>query len=184
MKFVISAVMAAAALISTPALAQSEKFSGPRVEARVGFDHVNADVNAGKNTGRIDANGVAYGIGVGYDIAVLPRIVAGATLAVDFPTSDGSFRSVKLDAKRDLSATARLGYVLGDSLLVYGQAGYSNQRYGRSYIGTSVEEGLRYGGGVELAVTRHTFVKADYITTEYNKGLATHRGLVSAGLRF
>jgi outer membrane immunogenic protein len=169
MKFVIPAIaLAAAALVSTPAMAQSEKFTGPRAEARVGFDHVNVDTNRG----RVDANGVTYGVAVGYDVALAPRIVAGVTLGVDGSSADGSIgNAVKVDAKRDLNATGRLGYVLGDSVLVYGQGGYSNQRYGFRN-GHTTAEGLRYGGGVEVAVTDHTFVKADYLVTEYDRDLA------------
>jgi outer membrane immunogenic protein len=181
MKFVIPAIaLAAAALVSTPAMAQSEKFTGPRAEARVGFDHVNVDTNRG----RVDANGVTYGVAVGYDVALAPRIVAGVTLGVDGSSADGSIgNAVKVDAKRDLNATGRLGYVLGDSVLVYGQGGYSNQRYGFRN-GHTTAEGLRYGGGVEVAVTDHTFVKADYLVTEYDRDLASHKGLLSAGVRF
>jgi outer membrane immunogenic protein len=181
MKLITSALaLAASALLATPALAQSETFTGPRAEVRVGFDNVNLDTSRG----RVDADGVTYGAALGYDVALAPRVVTGVTLGIDGSSADGKIGSAtSVNAKRDLNATARLGYVLGDSVLVYGQAGYSNQRYGFRN-GTTTAEGLRYGGGVEVAVSKNAFVKGDYIVSDYDDNLKAHKGLVSVGLRF
>ena len=57
-KFLIAALLGATA--ATPALAQdAAPFTGPRVEALVGYDNVKGDGG--------HRNGVTYGAGLGYD---------------------------------------------------------------------------------------------------------------------
>lgn len=178
MKKVILAAMALAGIaISAPAMAQD--FTGPKVEARVGFDHLNIDTTKG----RIDANGVTYGVAVGYDVQVVPHVIAGVELALDNSSADRSIKAIgAADAKRDFEASARLGYALGP-VLAYGKLGYSNQMIGFNAKNT-VAGGLRYGGGVEVAVTKHVYVKGEYRTTKYDAATTSHQGLFAVGVRF
>ncbi len=178
MKTFISAILLSAVAFASPAMAKD--FTGPRVEARVGFDNLN--IEAAK--GHVDVDGVTYGVAAGYDVRVLPRVIAGVEVGLDNSSADRSVTGVlAADAKRDFEASGRLGYVLGDSVLVYGKLGYSNQMIGLNGKNT-IAGGLRYGGGVEVAVTEHVYVKGEYRTTKYDTATTSHQGLVAVGFRF
>jgi outer membrane immunogenic protein len=178
MKKIIFAAMALTGMVAAaPAMAQD--FTGPKVEARVGFDHLNIDAAKG----HVNADGVTYGVAVGYDVQVLPHVITGVEVALDTSSADGSIKAVgAANAKRDIEASARLGYALGP-VLVYGKLGYSNQMIG--WNGKNiVAGGLRYGGGAEFALTKHLYVKGEYRTTKYDAATTSHQGLVAVGLRF
>src|SRR3546814_1363560 len=55
-------------------------FTGPRVEGLIGYDHVGAGSDIDNDNGRDDqsVDGLLYGLGIGYDIAV-----GGAVLGVE-----------------------------------------------------------------------------------------------------
>jgi outer membrane immunogenic protein len=147
----------AAAFAATPALASD--FAGPRIEVTAGAD----DVTRG-----VDPTDVTYGAGLGYDLQ-FGRVVAGVEATVD-----------NVFDRRDLGVGARLGYVVNDTVLLYGKAGYSNWRQvaGRS------TEGLRLGGGLELNVAGPVYAKAEYRYTDFEGNLGRHGGLVGVGIRF
>jgi outer membrane immunogenic protein len=185
MKKIFALALAAATMTAAPAMAQD--FTGPRVEARVGMDSAKLNANAAS------ASGLTYGGAIGYDIAVSPNVRLGATAALDSSTSDTQFAGLlRADAKRDIELGARLGYVVSPSTLVYGMAAYTNQRIGYSLdtktgnvgIGHQTAEGYRVGGGVELAVTKHTFVKGEYRYSDYGSDVRSNQGLVGVGFRF
>jgi len=52
--------------------------------------------------------------------------------------------------------------------------------------GTNINyEGVRYGGGVEFAVTGNTYISAEYQRSEYEDGLGGRdAGVVGVGFRF
>ena len=178
MKKIITVVALAVATLATPAMAQT--FTGPRVEARVGATHLNVDTAKG----RIDADGVTYGVAVGYDKQVLPRVIVGVDLAVDNTSSDKTVRGAfAADSKRDFEASARLGYAVLDNVLVYGRLGYSNEIIGLNFRNTTAG-GLRYGGGAEFALSKHLYVKGEYRTTNYDSTTVSHQGLAAVGFRF
>ncbi len=74
-----------------------------------------------------------------------------------------------------IGAGLRLGYVVNDSVLIYGRAGVVRSRFNSNYQfgGVSVDQdddldGVRFGGGVEFAVGEKTHVRFDYTQTEYD----------------
>ena len=89
---------------------------------------------------------------------------------------DPSGRKYSVEKKATVGASLRAGYVVGDSVLVYGRAGLVNSWFDNDYEvgGNSVsptvsKTGLRFGGGIEFALTDRTRMRLDYTRTSYGK---------------
>lgn len=193
-KLILAALLTGAA--ATPAFAQDAtdgRFSGPRVEAIVGYDPTKDD-----GEGRDCA---VYGIGAGYDIrsgnvvfgvgaeaskSTIDQCVTGAVVAGD---------ELCVEAGRELTIGGRLGVVAGSNALVYGHAGYTNARVDVDYDnGTNAPnafesqssnlDGVRVGGGVEFGLGRSAYAKAEYRYSNYEQGFDRHQVVGGIGLRF
>ncbi|SHL38157.1 uncharacterized protein, PEP-CTERM system associated [Roseovarius marisflavi] len=73
-----------------------------------------------------------------------------------------------------IGAGLRLGYVVNDSVLLYGRAGVVRSKFNTEYQfgGVSVDQndnlnGIRLGGGVEFEIGKKTNVRFDYTHTDY-----------------
>ncbi|HKT15978.1 MAG TPA: porin family protein [Allosphingosinicella sp.] len=191
-KLVLIAAMTAAS--ATPALAQpAAPFTGPRVEGVVGWDR------AGRN-GVGNNDGIAYGVGAGYDFQLGGAVVGVEGEAAD-ATTDRCAGGVSVPgdelcfkAKRDLYVGARVGGVIGDRTLLYAKGGYTNARFGLDYddgatgagnfkSGTNLD-GFRVGAGVERGIGRNSFVKAEYRYSNYQQGFDRHQVVTGVGVRF
>ncbi|HTH28458.1 MAG TPA: outer membrane beta-barrel protein [Sphingobium sp.] len=165
-------VAIAAATISAPALAQSDggEFTGPRLGVTSGYDKMQ------------DKDGATYGVAAGYDVAVTPKVRAGVEVGLADSTTDFG----TTDASRDVSASARLGYVVNPRLMAFGKVGYASSRFEDSATRAgAAQEGVRYGGGVEVSPSQRTYVSAEYQRTEYGAGLGGRdAAMVGVGLRF
>ena len=161
MNRILTVALAATAFVATPALAQEAtpaSFSGPRVGAHIG----------GAGTSMFNFGGFAYGAEVGYDFQT-----GGAVLGITAEIQDVA------DADRDLSLTGRVGGVVGNKVLLYGLAGYTNVKaYGLSV------DGFRLGLGAEMAVGSKGFVKVEQRYSNYQYDLDLHQSLIGAGIRF
>lgn len=85
------------------------------------------------------------------------------------------------DIDRSASARGRLGFVLADSVLLYGTAGgaWANATLERNYDnagGQTIRDdtdrsltGVVYGGGAELALGQRWSVKAEYLKTDFEE---------------
>jgi outer membrane immunogenic protein len=169
MKTVIFAALAAAA-VSAPAFAQdAASFTGPRAGVTLGYDKM-----AGED-------GFAYGVSTGYDLAVTPNVTFGPEVAL----SDTTTTLVPgAEISRDLSASVRLGYILTPRVLAFGKVGYATTRFEVAGLGSTNLEGVRYGGGVEFAVTGNTYISAEYQRSEYEQNASRDAGVVGIGFRF
>lgn len=175
----IRIVLAAAAALMAVAPAAAADFTGPRIEARVGADSV--EVANG-----VDAKGVTYGLGLGYDFNLLPGVVAGVEATAAKSSADGTFAGIKGEAKTDFEAGARVGVPLGNAL-VYGRVAYAHSRFGVrvNNVGTSTnEDGYVLGGGVEFAVSNNIYLKAEYNRTDYGNDLNRTKLVGGVGFRF
>ncbi|MCB4859105.1 porin family protein [Sphingobium sp. RSMS] len=171
MKTVIFAALAAAA-VSAPAFAQdAAPFTGPRAGVTLGYDKVGGE------------EGFSYGVSTGYDLAVAPRITFGPEVSFSDSTADDNFG---IDVSRDLAASIRLGYVVTPRVLAFGKVGYATTRFEDTVEGDFGNlEGVRYGGGVEFAVTGNTYISAEYQRTEYEADFGGRdAGVVGIGFRF
>lgn len=156
MKKVIIALglMLASCTAATPALAN--QFGGVYGQGTVGYEDIR------------NRDGVTYGANAGVNVPVGDAIVGVEA------TVDNVF-----DRDRELGASARVGYTFGNTL-VYGEAGYTNYRdtFSREL------DGLRLGGGLELNLSKNTFISAEYRYTDFEGNLGKHAGLIGLGLRF
>lgn len=163
MKKTLFVAAAAATLVATPALANP--FTGVRAEVTAGVDDVTSQVRARD----IDLTDVTYGAGVGFDAELYNNVIVGVEANID-----------NVFDRRNVGASARLGYVIRDAVLVYGKVGYANWKQT-----TSTElEGLRLGGGVEANIAGPVYGKVEYRYTDFARGVGQHGALVGVGVRF
>jgi outer membrane immunogenic protein len=154
-KMFVTLALAVAACSATPALAN--EFGGVYGQGTVGYEDV------------MNRDGVTYGANAGVNIPVGDAIV-GVEATVDNVFDD----------EREIGASARLGYTFGNTML-YGEAGYTNYRD----VFSRELDGLRVGGGVELNLSKATFISAEYRYTDFDNSRAgKHAGLIGLGIRF
>jgi outer membrane immunogenic protein len=192
MKKIIIAALAASAL-AAPALAQdAAPFTGFRLEGLVGYDNLK-----GNGGGR---DGVAYGVGAGYDFQL-----GGAVLGIEGEAMDSSTKGCETafltttdricaNAKRDLYAGARVGVAVAPSTLLYAKAGYTNARVRVNYTDPTTPansfsaadnlDGVRVGAGVEQKLGTNLYAKAEYRYSNYEAGIERHQVLGGIGFRF
>lgn len=191
MKKGIALLLAAgsAVALTVPAAAQDDErtFTGPKVEALVGYDSTRpgstVDIdNADDLDQSID--GVTYGFGAGYDYD-LGSMVIGAEgeymrseAQTEFDTTGFTTYGVSnIDAGRDLYLGARVGVKATPRTLVYAKAGYTNAKMNvlATDNTTDVEtdlnlDGWRAGVGVEQQVAGKVYVKGEYRYSQYQEG--------------
>lgn len=153
----IAAALATAAM-AAPAYAND--FTGARVEVTAGVDDA---IN------NVDVTDVTYGATVGVDFPVGESVTLGVEANVD-----------NVFDRRDVGASARVGYVVADNVLAYGKAGYANYKdaFSREL------DGLRLGGGFEVNVSDNTFVGAEYRYSDFQSNAGKHGVFARLGLRF
>ena len=191
--YLLAALLAGVA--TTPAMAQdTAPFSGPRVEGIVGYDTTDVE---GENS-----DGVAYGVGVGYDFQARGGAVFGVEAEASDSTVDECVNDVDVvgdqlcaKAGRDLYIGGRVGAAVSPNMLVYGKAGYSNARVGLDYEdGTSSDaldfdegenlDGIRVGAGLEFALGPNSYAKTEYRYSNYEQGFDRHQVVAGFGFRF
>ena len=187
----ISAVLAASlAAAASPALAQevNSTFTGPRVEALVGYDITRAGSTVDNDIDEDDdesIDGLLYGVGVGYDIAV-----GGAVIGIEGEWVDGTAKTEytqtgdfegfglgSVETGRDLYVGVRAGILATPTTLVYVKGGYTNARFnvlasdGETELSQNFDtDGWRLGAGAEVALAENMFVKAEYRYSNYSEG--------------
>jgi outer membrane immunogenic protein len=190
-KYLLAALVASA--VATPAFAQDRApFTGVRVEGIAGWDR--------PNVSNSHANGVVYGVGAGFDFQT-----GGAVLGIEGEASDstsdkcvGGFAAAgdRLCSKagRDLYVGGRIGGLVNPTTLIYAKAGYTNARISANYTAATGGtgsfrsrdnlDGVRVGAGVEHAVGRNAFVKAEYRYSNYEQDVDRHQVVAGFGFRF
>lgn len=185
MRKLVVATLLAGTAVASPALAQDTgpTFTGPRVEAILGYDHVGAGSDVDNNNGRDDQSidGLLYGVGAGYDINL-----GSAVVGVEGEYTDSTAKSDRFDLTdqfgfgrvsqgRDLYVGARAGILANPNTLVYVKGGYTNTKL-NVLAGDTDEttdtafklDGWRIGGGVERAINQNTFAKVEYRYSKYD----------------
>jgi outer membrane immunogenic protein len=186
MRKILVALVATSAF-ATPVLAQSANptFTGPRVEATLGYDHTGAGSSVSNNNGRDDQkiDGLLYGGGIGYDIATSSNVVLGAEAELtgstaksdrnDY-TSDFGFGRVKQG--RDIYVGARAGYIVAPTTMLYVKGGYTNAKLNVLAGSTSQTtdtkfnlDGWRLGAGAEHAMGPNSYAKLEYRYSNYER---------------
>ncbi len=147
---------------------------------------------------RTPSDGFVYGATAGYDFALSqvrigPEVEVTAStqkLCVVVPGGDRSCQRTD----RDLYVGGRLGYVVDPSVMLYAKVGYSNARFVdklKSSTGTVSHgrnhNGVRFGGGVEYALTPQFYLSGEYRFSHYQHDehkIHQNQILGGAGYRF
>jgi outer membrane immunogenic protein len=186
-----AAVIAAGMIVSAPASAQN--FNGLRAQVHAGWDRLSAeDDEFGIELAK---SGVAYGAGLGYDAALGGGLVAGVEANFDLASTRARASEPGLTAtvraRRDIELSGRIGAAVAPNVLLYAKAGYSNARFRAELVGGGIteresgtEDGLRLGGGIELALGGNAFAKAEYRYTTYGDGVSRNQLIGGFGFRF
>lgn len=198
--FVIPALALGLSGLSSAALA-AEPFSGPFVGVQTGWEQ--SDVGTAStplgdfNSGR--SNDVATGgVFVGYDYRLTPKVVAGVEAGISLSDSDElvstvAGRTVSIDAERSIDLSARLGYLVTDSTLVYARGGYSNVRAETALTSAGSRsdksnlDGWLVGAGVERALSQRISTRFEYRYTDLGEGngkFDRHQLLLGVSYRF
>ncbi len=196
---------------ATPALAQSVEqapFTGPHVEALAGYDKLQTGSSNRVSDSR---DGLAYGIGAGYDVQFGGAIVGVEGEVMGSSTKSRNYNFVapgdgsELRARRDLYIGARVGFAATPTTLIYLKGGYTNAGIqARSFNGTggyfqqnSTLDGYRVGAGVEQKFNLlgpSGFAKLEYRYSNYSNlnigqfnadvDLDRHQVVAGVGVRF
>ena len=203
-KYLLAALLAGT--IVTPAYAQDGgPFSGFRVEGLAGYDSLSAEDSDDEEDDGETLDGVAYGIGAGFDFD-LGGIVAGVEAEYSDSTGKKSLtedgETATLKTGRDLYVGGRLGFRAGPSTLIYGKAGYTNMKL-KGSISDATDllnfkgetDGWRLGAGVEQLFGPNAYGKIEYrysnyggfdagIGEELDIDLNRHQVVAGIGFRF
>ena len=201
-KLLIGAALLSTAL-ATPAFAQEDApFTGPHVEALVGYDDV------------ADGDGdLMYGVAAGYDFQ-MGGVIAGiegefADSDVNGAASDlfSTGDSFRLNTDRDLYVGARLGFAVSPSTMIYVKGGYTNAKFegrfdngaGTIFNNGVTADGYRVGAGMEQKFNLlgpSGFIKAEYRYSNYKNldigendydrqiDVDRHQAVIGLGVRF
>ena len=192
-KFIsIIATGTALAAFATPA---SAAITGGRVEAVLGWDHASVDFDEfGADVG-LNSDGVAFGLGAGYDFGVGATTSIGVDIeatesTAELDLTDGT-DSVEISLGRDLYAGGRITFAVSPNANVYVKAGYTNARIKATLTeGTVVTsesanaDGLRGGIGAQFAIGGNAYVGGEYRYSNYEADFSRHQVLATLGFRF
>jgi outer membrane immunogenic protein len=176
----------AAVLTATPANAQEIVGVSPRVEVKVGYDELAANIRLDDSALiEDDRHGrVGLGIEAGVDAAVAGRLVLGAYAGYDFPRINECGEDLFFTGdeicfrnKSTLNFGGRAGMQIGEGGLIYVKAGRSNTKIRASYTrqtvttfnfnGSDKTSGWQIGGGFEVPVSGGLYIKGEYVHTRY-----------------
>jgi outer membrane immunogenic protein len=193
-KFAFAAALLAGT-IATPALAQDNpnNLGGFRVEGVIGYDHPSISDES--------ADGITYGMGVGYDFQsgnAIFGIEAEATdSSADQDTTGFAIPgdTLRVRAGRDLYVGGRAGFGIGGNSLIYAKAGYTNARVRLDYedgtAGTVADftqrtnlDGIRGGVGAQIGLGSNAYLKTEYRYSNYQDGVDRHQVVGGFGFRF
>ncbi len=174
-------ILAGTALLTGTVLAlpaSAEVFNGLYIGAHAGYDKNAVHVD-GANVHIDNKSDLAYGVMAGFDLKVSPNIVAGVEADMSLNSNDFNFSDgttiIDGKSKRTFALTGRLGYLLLDRVLLYGRAGYANEKFRFSdSLSTSRNnfDGFQYGGGIELGLLPNLGVRLEYAHVNYGNGNA------------
>ncbi|MBP7335568.1 outer membrane beta-barrel protein [Niveispirillum sp.] len=198
MSRIASALLGGVALVAVgaaPSLAQSP-FDGAYVGAFTGYTDNNASATSGAARADIDRDGWLYGAYAGYG-QTFDKFYFGGEAEIGTASLSGNSGTVaglptKLNTNESWGLSARAGYLLTDTTLLYARAGWQRTNYDVT-VGTGANrikvsdnlDGYRLGGGLEYAVTDNVLVRTEYNYVNYdNTNFRENQVRVGVAYRF
>lgn len=183
-KYIFAAGIAASTILgATPAMAQGE-MGGVRVEARFGYDDVDAKISDGFDTVKGDDEAFAYGAEAGYDYDFGAGIV-GPYATFDFSDAKRCSEIYGLDegcikARHSWALGVRAGWKPTPVSVLYAKLGYVNGKVAVTYEDfedilpdfsvSDTRGGVQLGVGGEYTLgTGPAYLKAEYLHSDFDK---------------
>nr|NUR37352.1 outer membrane beta-barrel protein [Sphingomonas sp.] len=167
---------AAALAFAAPAMAQGAAApaapAGFRIELLAGYDHAGTD--------GFHKDGVLFGAGAGYDLAVAHTV----SLGVDAEITGATGNKDGVKAGRDLYAGGRISFAVAPKADLYVKGGYTNGRITEEGFGGENLDGWRVGVGGQLLVGGGSYVGLEYRYSNYEQNVDRHQAAVTVGHRF
>lgn len=185
-KLILAALLAGTGAAS-PAMAQdASPFTGFRLEGLVGYDVLKSGEadDDGEDTatdnGDESLEGVAYGVGAGYDFD-LGGVVAGVEAEYTDSSGKESFDetvdipiSGRIATGRDIYVGGRIGFAVAPTTLVYAKGGYTNTSVEAAFEGDDDRfefdtnaDGWRVGAGIQQMIGSNAYAKLEYRYSNY-----------------
>lgn len=187
-------LVGAVALMPTAALAQSRDdvtFTGVKIGASVDYRWHDGDFPLPRIAGKLDEKkgGIGYRGHIGFDTQIGSALVIGAEGGIgrggNELTAANTNGDYTLKPRWTWDVSGRAGVLPAPNVLLYGRAGYSWLRVRETTdfrpaalkdLKTSgTEKGFLWGAGVEAAVTRGVFARAEYGRVNYRDGLTSSK---------
>lgn len=170
-KFVLA--LAVSAAFATPAMA--EDFSGPYIGTGVTLDNV-------QGSGDFEGLGVS-GLGAtafaGYDISLGTSVFVGVEANADLNTADVE----GVEADWGWGVGARAGVKLNPSTALFARLGYARNRVSIDDV-SGWGDGVRYGAGVQTALTDKVSLRAEVSQFNYEQDLINNQATLSLSYGF
>lgn len=184
MKFYSLTFAALLSVMPLAGVAHAQNFDGPSIGAQAGWvENKLRNPTTDLGVASIDASkdSAVLGAYIGYD-KEFGRFVLGAETGISFGTSDTvsgvpGANLVTIDPKRTFDASARAGYLVTSSTLVYARGGYTNERIrttinsaAGSRIASENRDGWLVGGGIEQVLIPHLSARLEYRYADLREG--------------
>lgn len=159
---------------TAPSLAQSTVFNGPYVGVFAGYDFSDTETTAPGVAQDLNQDGKSFGGYLGYG-QTFDRFYVGAEGEIGGNDLNGSKnvagRITSLDANESYGLSVRGGYLVTDNALLYGRVGWQRTNFEVNSGGLSLHDdldGVRFGGGLEVAMTDNLLARLEYNYTDYD----------------
>jgi outer membrane immunogenic protein len=156
---------------------ENTPFDGPYigVGAAINKSNSGASITPSATTTLESKSKLSEGIYVGYG-KQMDQVYLGIEGGFYFngnvtPTATFGATSAGLKSKNTLDLSARAGFVAGKAL-IYGVTGYTSTNYETTDLVANAQKrlnGIRYGGGIEYAITPNASFRAEYTHANYKE---------------
>jgi outer membrane immunogenic protein len=165
-------IAATAAAVAAPAVAQDadDRFDGPFIGGQLGWQLDRQTLTVDGARASNSPSGLSYGGQLGYDARVGENGVIGFEGSLTGRTGSTSFEDFDLRQGRTFTATARMGYLVTDSSLVYARGGWANARFVVNADGETAaqnRQGFTIGAGYERYVADNISARIEYNYSDF-----------------
>ncbi|MGQ0709180.1 MAG: outer membrane protein [Rhodoferax sp.] len=159
-------VVACLALAAPLAFAQAKNFEGFTLGANIASTKTTIETNAGN----ADGNTTGVDIQLQYNFALSPQFVMGIGMSMGTAENKaGTLSNVEYGLKERSAIEFTPGFVVSDSLLVFGKIASLNATGVQSTGGTATQTGIGYGLGVRGMVDKHMYWQVGYDVNTYGE---------------